>query len=650
MILEKSIINEKEITVAVSIDIVGAFDNTKTEDMLRSLDNYPIENWTKKWIKAMLENRVIKAQENSEKIFSPKQGCPQGGCLSALLWSIVIDTLIKELRKANYKVVAYADDLLILVSGKYINIISDVMNGAMKIVEDWCRKFSLEVNPDKTKIMKFTRKTKKENLKLKDIKIFGKKLEEVKEIKYLGIYLDPKLNMNRHIQKIRSKAISSLWASRSLVNRTWGLKPSMMMWVYKQIILPRMTYGSLVWWDKINGIAAAALEKVQRFALLMVTGAMKSTPTLALNVALNIEPIKLKIEIEAIKARHRLTINGEWRNSANNCNHGKSKVFQQILKQEYGNLDICKTTKPIRNRYEVSISKRDQWDCQLNKEINPVIWYSDGSKKDGRAGAGFFSPTQNRKGHLRISDWSTIMQAEAMGIIGCIENSDDIRGRNVVIASDSQALLKALKKTSTQSKTIESCQKKLNQFAIRNKVTLIWSPGHVQIDGNEEADRLAKEGTEKAEIDKETFMPECILKNLINAYRDKTFSHIWEHSDKMRFSKLMMPKISNKRAETLIKMNRKNLRAATGILTGMCCLNGHLKRMRKITDGSCRKCGEPEESMEHVLTECPAYTYRRMTITTHPTLAAEQLEEISISKWLKYLKDIKLFDTFFKID
>ena len=54
----------------------------------------------------------------------------------------------------------------------------------------------------------------------------------------------------------------------------------------------------------------------------------------------------------------------------------------------------------------------------------------------------------------------------------------------------------------------------------QNKVTLGWIPGHQGIPGNEEADRLAKEGAIKVPPTQFTAVPFSVGKNLINPWGD----------------------------------------------------------------------------------------------------------------------------------
>ena len=59
--------------------------------------------------------------------------------------------------------------------------------------------------------------------------------------------------------------------------------------------------------------------------------------------------------------------------------------------------------------------------------------------------------------------------------------------------SDSRAGLAALAKSTTESSLVWECIQVLEKLSKFSKVTSTWKPGHQEIPGKEEADRLAKE-------------------------------------------------------------------------------------------------------------------------------------------------------------
>lgn len=56
--------------------------------------------------------------------------------------------------------------------------------------------------------------------------------------------------------------------------------------------------------------------------------------------------------------------------------------------------------------------------------------------------------------------------------------------KHIYILSDSQAVLKALYSSHFISKLVRECHHLIVKLAIRNRIQLIWVPGHKEIEGN----------------------------------------------------------------------------------------------------------------------------------------------------------------------
>ena len=93
-------------------------------------------------------------------IVSALNGLPQGGGLSPILWSTVADSLLKWLSTQGVFAQGYADDGVVLVCGKFLNTVCDVMQRVLRGVERWCHDKMLSVNPNKTEMILFTRRYK----------------------------------------------------------------------------------------------------------------------------------------------------------------------------------------------------------------------------------------------------------------------------------------------------------------------------------------------------------------------------------------------------------------------------------------------------------------------------------------------------------
>ena len=120
-----------------------------------------------------------------------QRGLPQGRGLSPTLWSLVADSLLKWLTKQGVFAQGFADDGVIVITGKVLNTIREIMQRILCGVEKWCTDRELSVNPSKTETMLFTRKYKPDALGT--IFFYEKELELTTQVKYLGSFLTQNL-------------------------------------------------------------------------------------------------------------------------------------------------------------------------------------------------------------------------------------------------------------------------------------------------------------------------------------------------------------------------------------------------------------------------------------------------------------------------
>jgi len=77
----------------------------------------------------------------------------------------------------------------------------------------------------------------------------------------------------------------------------------------------------MVWWPRVKNISRMELSKLQRLACLAITGAMKTTPTAAIEVLLRLSPLHVMTEAEALAGICRLMCNKQWRPKSTNSGH-----------------------------------------------------------------------------------------------------------------------------------------------------------------------------------------------------------------------------------------------------------------------------------------------------------------------------------------
>ena len=89
------------------------------------------------------------------------------------------------------------------------------------------------------------------------MKLYGKKIKYVTEVRYLGLTIDHKLSWKPHIKKVLDSGCSLMRALASKTRGLYGPKPKLMKWTYTGIVRPKITYGC-IWSEwRLTVIAAA---------------------------------------------------------------------------------------------------------------------------------------------------------------------------------------------------------------------------------------------------------------------------------------------------------------------------------------------------------------------------------------------------------
>jgi len=113
--------------------------------------------------------------------------------------------------------------------------------------------------------MVVTRRKRREKKTEVYIYLNNKPLEQVNNIKYLGIILDSKLNFREHIIHTSRKCSTLIHTLAKSAKLNWGLKQKALNAIYKGAILPLMLYSAPVWiWAMEKNCNRILYSRVQR--------------------------------------------------------------------------------------------------------------------------------------------------------------------------------------------------------------------------------------------------------------------------------------------------------------------------------------------------------------------------------------------------
>ena len=137
-----------------------------------------------------------------------------------------------------------------------------------------------------------------------------------------------------HVDVKMRKAHNLLWSCRRASGARWGLKPRVFHWLYIAIVQLTIFFASLVWWPGCQTASAKKrLSKVQRLTCLWIMGAIRTTPTGAMEALTGLPPLDLVIQAEARSAAYRLWSLGCW--SYLHPNQGHMWFVQNVSGPQY---------------------------------------------------------------------------------------------------------------------------------------------------------------------------------------------------------------------------------------------------------------------------------------------------------------------------
>jgi hypothetical protein len=161
---------------------------------------------------------------------------------------------------------AFADDIVIVAKSER------EMKEMMRNLEKYVRKKNLEVNVEKTKMMVFnTRKRKNEE---SEWKWEGSKIKNVSEFEYLGYTFNERATDKAQVREVVRKANKVVGCVGGIGERMWGGEFGRRMMMFESMVESVLMYGAEIWgWKEQEEV-----ERVQEKYLRWVLGVDRETP------------------------------------------------------------------------------------------------------------------------------------------------------------------------------------------------------------------------------------------------------------------------------------------------------------------------------------------------------------------------------------
>ena len=237
--------------------------------------------------------------------------------------------------------------------------------------------------------------------------------------------------------------------------------------------------------------------------------------------------------------------------------------------------------------------------------------YTDGSGINERIGAASYNKSFNQVLHQHLGHQThyNVYGAELTAINLGISQLRNHRDKSYIF-TDSQTACASLQKPRRQSgqSIIAPILDQIDHNpTLQRKLTIVWIPGHMDIDGNERADMEAKHAamtSTAGDTFKYSPLKSCRVQQ-IKAMAKKQWSKEWLENTKTAHH---LRRIQTKQGTKIYNnmVNRASCAQLAQLRTGHCGLNKYLHRFGKRDSPTCG-CGHGVETVEHFLLECRKY-------------------------------------------
>jgi ribonuclease HI len=513
-------------------DILGAFNNTRPDALLRIMSLRKMPKYMIEWVKDFTANRSLSF--SFDDCLEPAQrflnSLPQGSPVSAVLFVIVMSAILDIDNKLMLESISgYIDDMTEVYADKNIGIVTPVLSNSFMLKAQRAEVVGLSFAPEKSEVIHFSTRSRTTSKYPEHLTITGNYARTVmpsKQITLLGIITDNTLSFIIHAQNAASKAIQTLGSIMYLRQGDYGINPKIARYLVLAKVMPRMFWASPIWWTGTQSVLAPLEIGYNRIAR-WITGLPTSTRTTKLLNCAQLPPLHLWLDLKTTNYAIRLItlpINHNlkplppydpsrvsWPGAHRILSFVAPYLTDKLETRSYSNpIDINSITvhlsKP-KNESEAKTVCQSHSNWIKSLQTDSLIIYTDGSRStNGSVGAGwvFYRVTSDglRKifeNNCHLGYRMEVFDAELHAVheaLLVVAQLGFIPGP-IHVCIDNQAVTQVLSNNPDKIEgSYRVCTEAHSLTQMGWKIFTVWIPSHCGIPGNEAADKMAKIGTE----------------------------------------------------------------------------------------------------------------------------------------------------------
>ena len=194
----------KRMCAVIGPDIRNAFNSARWDHIMESLERLKVPLYLRRVISSYLGIRTLLYDtDDSIHSYEITGGVLQGSVLGPSGWNVLYDGLLRQPLPDRASMVAFADDVALIVIAKSIEEIHHLGDEAIEVAASWLTDHGLSLATEKTEAVLISRKKKR---KYATFTVEDKDNRTVDSIKYLGVTIGARLTFKDHLLNVGVKA------------------------------------------------------------------------------------------------------------------------------------------------------------------------------------------------------------------------------------------------------------------------------------------------------------------------------------------------------------------------------------------------------------------------------------------------------------
>lgn len=278
---------------AIFLDISGAFDNAWWPMILTKVKQAGCPPNIFKMLTDYFARRRVGLFVGDRVVWKTStMGCPQGSVLGPSLWNVLMDDLLRLPLPEHTRMVAYADDVTILIGAQSRAGIEAAAKITMDLVAAWGARNRLGFSPGKSSTMTIRGRLQRAPI----VRLAGDSVRSVASAMILGVVLDSSLSFAQHAVSIGERAAKCFGKMARVSASSWGIRYPGLRVLYRGTFVATVTYAAACWYRRATlHVVRSSLLRSQRPSLVLLTKAYRSTSTSALAVLGGVLPADLEV-------------------------------------------------------------------------------------------------------------------------------------------------------------------------------------------------------------------------------------------------------------------------------------------------------------------------------------------------------------------